>query len=60
MSERFLRVKELAALLGVKHRTLIEYRHKGRLTLPLEKKSGMLGCKESVYATWLQAKEGVC
>ena len=58
MAERFLRLKQIADLLGVKHRTIIEYRYKGRLTLPLEKKCGILGCRESVYQAWLEKKEG--
>jgi predicted DNA-binding transcriptional regulator AlpA len=55
--ERFLKIKQLAELMGLKPRTLVVYRCKGKLTLPLEKKSGMLGCKESVYRAWMENKE---
>ena len=58
MAERFMRVKEIAEQLGIKPRTIIEYRYKKRLDLPLEKKCGMLGCRESVFNNWLSERGG--
>lgn len=50
--DRFLRTKDVAALLGVKPRTIIVKRCTGKLKLPMIKKDGMLGCFESTYDAW--------
>lgn len=54
MSDRFLRIKDIAERLGIKPRSVIEYRCKNRLTLTFIKKDGMLGCFESDYRRWME------
>lgn len=57
MVDRFLRLKEVAERLGIKRRTLIEYRSRKKLIIPIIKLGGMTGICESAFNAWL-AEQG--
>jgi predicted DNA-binding transcriptional regulator AlpA len=54
MAERFLRLPQIAALLGTSPKYLREKRCRGKFSLPLVRIDRMLGCRESVYQQWLE------
>lgn len=53
MTERILRYKDIASLLGIKPATVRKYRWMGRI--PVETIHGMPGMLESSFNAWLRS-----
>jgi len=57
--ERFLRLEHIAKLLGTNTKYLREQRCRGKFTLPLVRKDGMLGCFGTAYLEWMNRTDNM-